>query len=298
MNSSHSQTIEIKIWVWSLLSFALFNAVLFAVLAHYVSNKMSNDNINLETLDEIARIKTTYPNDKVVAVVGSSKVQSGFYCPSYYKQFFETSDGNNVHVFKIHQGGYQWEHFSNELNIVNRLSRSAPDLLLIEMEIVLFDFGNRTSSWYNNYGRYLNQIRYVKNHWILKKQPNQLCDNPYSFNSEDSSKVTVAKRKLKNLDQLDPFLQRMSVLQKQNIEVGIIELPYPRPTQLLIDENVDVSRWNCLLSTLQKDYQINYLKMEDEMYWPEFKDIGHLNKKGRQQFNTWFLSYLQSKWNL
>ena len=296
MSSIDSRNVALKIWLWSLTIFILINAILYVILAAYIPTSKFTDEANLETLREVERIKAMYPNDKIVVVIGSSKVLYGFYCPSYYRESFEADGVKPIHVFKIHRGGFGWQHFTNELNLIKKLTSSKPDLLLIESDLILFQFGTKSSKWQDLYDQYLDRIRNAKNSLISQRPLDQLCDNPYIYNLEDSSKVKATKRRLHNVDHLHLFIESMSLLQEQNIEIGLLELPFPIQKQLLIEELIDQKQWRNLLSTLQ-EHEIGYLKMDKEMFWSEFRDSGHMNKKGRKQFNTWFLSYLQSKWD-
>ena len=278
----------LSIWFWSLFIFLVVNIFLSLWFSQLFSKSFNK--INNNYLDEIRELKSKRPNDKVVVVIGSSKVRYGFYCPSYYDALFQ----DRIHVFKIQENGFKLDHFLDDLDIINNLAQSRPDLVLIESDIMLFQppLETQQAEYYN---KYIKRIKYVKNNLILHKVPKLICKIPYLANGNDSTNIKTYQRKLNHKSIIQSYAEKIAVLQTKGVNVDLIQIPYPWQINQLIDKDIDKGKYREVLEVLKSDYHIDFWQMESNMPWSAYIDNGHLNQIGRERFNKWFIPSLTNK---
>ncbi len=242
-----------------------------------------------------------------IVVIGSSLVAQGIACPNEIQTLALEKYNTKVQLNKIFLFGNHFEFLVKEQGVFDNLIDLKPDIVFIHNDWLLFDIsdyhfkiekGILPESWIEFY-----KILVDKNRRFYKgglkyfregnQKPNGLRACDYAFYSNeilDTLNFSIRKRTLKSFAATAYLHADLKRLQKAGIKTYILHLPRP----FEVDERIFTPKvqknYYLLLEQYSNKFGIEYWEYEGRrLYFKEYRDIGHLNEKGKSIYSEWLM---------
>lgn len=337
--SKHTQAPPLYIWAILGLVFIFSQWVLF----HYAEELFADEETTEEVLSlgekrtvaQLALIKPhyqqqllKYPDEYHVVVIGSSITNNGISCTETLVNESEFQFGKKIVVSKFFSPGRPLKAMVDYGGLTELLLETRPDLILIETDILAFDFGPYRSQIRNKgqvfkqepkedglipliFAKRVGTIRALqqnrlnliatvqqKVHHTAPPFTSEPCGNMIaSPQMVDTFQIKPRKRYPIPFEKQDYAHRFIQELKKVNTDVILLHHPSPASLEKLYEASDDEQEVQQLLKRFQDEYNLPFWHCPIQFPYIYYRDQAHMNEKGREKYGSWLLQQIHQHIN-
>lgn len=293
----------LKIWVWvgSIFLIVQIFVVIFFKIKENDTN-MTIDEIYSSQINYIHREFKKENNNYKAIIIGSSLIGHGVESLDEITNYLSSKKKTDIKLLKI-WGSYDPLKRFIDLDLINKIIKAKPDLVLFQTELAAISFTKQMESRKNIIQRLSIVNKAVAKYIFFSKEKTtfNLKNRGYPYNLDrqvklDTVKHIPLKREIKTIDDLGFALKGFRLLQKEGIKTIFVDIPRPLEAEKIIYTKSFKEKLQNLFNMYNENFGIEHWNYTGTpIYYKHCIDQAHFNKEGRSLYTKWLLDKIEKE---